>query len=199
MKNSNEFGIGRRIDLTIDGKNVVAEIYTKQNKEHVAIAPLCDAIGISANMQRKRIKADPKFTGYDNISRGRDGKNRTFICLPVEEVGLWLCGINTKRVKKDVAPILLAFQKHCHIELHAAITGKAGIVRVEALEKQMADMVQIMKSQAETIADLRNDLYQITSRLAPIAKTEQILASIGGKLMGRSKQTKILRDKESMN
>jgi hypothetical protein len=185
MEDPNQFGIGRRIDLTIDGKNVVAELYTKQNKEHVSITSICDAIGIESYRQGQKLKSMPQFNPLHMEGVALDGKKRNLIALPVEEVGLWLCGINTKRVKKDVQEILLKFQKHCQVELHEAITGRAGIARVAALEKQNLEMSKQISTLIEALADVKNELYQVTKTLAPIAKTEQVIASIAGKLMGR--------------
>jgi hypothetical protein len=193
MNDPKEFGIGRRIDLTIDGKNVVAELYTKQNKELVSITSICDAIGIDSRSQRAKLKSDPKFTPGD-ITLPSNGGKQLSVALPVEEVGLWLCGINTKRVKKDIAPILFAFQKHCQVELHAAITGKAGTARVEALEKQNIEMSKQISTLVEALADVKNELIRVNMTLEPMARVEKHVASIGGKFMAIARGTKKMRD-----
>lgn len=132
-----------KIELKINGKNLIADLAVYNNKQCVAITPICDAIGIAANMQRKKLQNNPQFTAYVNISPSTGGHQDTLM-LPVEEVGMWLCNINARRVKEEVRDVLIAFQKHCQVELHAAITGTAGTARVAALEDQVSRLTNLV-------------------------------------------------------
>lgn len=182
-----QYGYGRRITLVVNGKNIIAELYTRGNKECVTITPICEAIGIRPHGQAARLKNNPQFNPTDICGVGADNKNRDMICLPVDEVGMWLCQISAAKVKPEVREVLVEFQKHCQVQLHEAITGRAGTDRIEALEAQMAKMVDMMHSMQETILHL-------TRQLNPIAESEDIMASVGGKLMARARKTKALRE-----
>ena len=151
-----------QIKLVINGKDLIAEIASYGNKQHVAITPICEAIGIAANMQRKKLQESPQFTGYVSISPSSKGPQETLM-LPVEEVGMWLCGINARRVKEEVRDVLVAFQKHCQVELHAAITGTAGMARVAALEEQMIKLTSLVE---ELVAERAKDKATIAALTA---------------------------------
>jgi hypothetical protein len=184
----------------IDGKNIITELYTLDNKAHVLITPICEALGIRQHGQATRLKADPQFSPTD-ICAPSNGGNQTYVSLPVEEVGMWLCGINSRKVKEEVRPILLEFKKHCQHELHRAITGEAGTARVEALEHQMQVLTQCFAALTRTVENMSKVAEQqgqtiamLQQQVHPLVDSEQALASIGGKLMNRARLTKQVRD-----
>ena len=152
-----------QIKLVINGKDLIAEIASYGNKQHVAITPICEAIGIAPNKQRERLQDVPQFNPYHMVWVASDGKQREMLMLPVEEVGMWLCSINARRVKEEVRDVLVAFQKHCQVELHAAITGTAGMARVAALEEQMIKLSSLVE---ELVAERATDKATIAALTA---------------------------------
>lgn len=170
------------------------------NKQHVAIAPICQAIGLDSYTQGRKIRANPQFSPQLMLAPSSGGMQETLM-LPVEEVGMWLCGINALRVKEEVRDILVAFQKHCQVELHAAITGMAGTDRVAALEEQVraisAQLTQVIEANRkmmQVIDQQQTTINHLTKIATPLAKAEKHIASIGGKFMAAARVTKKMRD-----
>jgi len=192
----------KQISLTINGKDLFVDVYSKDNKEMVAITPICRAIGIDTPSQIAKLKGNPAFTPRDIPWHDSLGRSQDMVFLPVEEVGVWLCTINTKKVRADVAPILFAFQKHCQVELTAALRGDAGIARVEALEKQNADLQQqlvqvmsIMEQQSKDIQGLTNQVMCLGEALNydrhhDHQNVHKVLRSFGGKILNAAKKDK---------
>lgn len=182
----------KHIPLTIDGKDFIAELVEKDNKQMVAIKPICQAIGIDRRSQQVAIQNNPQYR-WGVITLPSNGGPQDMFCLPVEEIGMWLCQINSKRVRKEVREILLQFQKRCQVELHEALVGRAGIDKVKelegrvgTLESQIAVLTEALRLNNLTIEALQNQLSQYND-------AEQVLASVGGKMMARARKTRHLR------
>jgi hypothetical protein len=184
----------KQIQLVIDDRNVIAEVSAFNNKQHVEITPICAAVGIAAFSQRRRLQSNPQFNPHHMMGVGADGKQREMLMLPVEEVGMWLCGINSARVNESVRGVLLEFQKHCQTELYAAITGIAGTDRVAALEKQVADLTVQVSKMVDFMASQQATIDHLAKMVQPMANVEKHIASIGGKFMAVARGTKKLRD-----
>lgn len=63
------------------------------------------------------------------------------LCIPVSQVGMWLCTINASRVSEDVRPKLLAFQEHLQIVVHDYLTGRLTSERLQKLEALVMTLV----------------------------------------------------------
>lgn len=191
----------KQIELQVGGKNLIADVSAFNNKQHVAITPICEAIGIASNKQSHRLQGNPQFNPNLMVGVGADGRKRELLMLPLEEVGMWLCNINSAKVKESVRDVLVAFQRHCQVELHAAITGMAGTDRVAALEKQvyvLTEQVSTLTVQMGKMLDMacqqQATINHLTNMVQPMANVEKHIASIGGKFMAVARGTKKMRD-----
>lgn len=191
----------KQIELNVGGKNLIAEVSAFNDKQHVAIAPICEAIGIDTYTQGKKLKNNPQFMPQHILGHDALGREKEMLMLPVEEVGIWLCNINSAKVKETVKDILIAFQRHCQVELHAAITGMAGTDRVAALENQVAALtaqVGRLTDQVGKVLDVAHmqqcTIDHLSKMVQPMAKVEKHIASIGGKFMAVARGTKKMRE-----
>lgn len=190
----------KKIKLLVGGKDLLVEVSAFNNKQHVAITPICEAIGIRPHGQAARLQNNPQFSPT-LICAPSNGGAQEMLMLPLEEVGMWLCNINSARVKESVKEVLIAFQRHCQVELHAAITGMAGTDRVSALEKQVADLsAQLtaftaqMGKMLDVVCQQQATIDHLTNIIQPMANAEKHIASIGGKFMAIARGTKKMRD-----
>ena len=176
----------KHIPLVIDGKDYIIDLIDRDGDDMVAIRSICEAVGLDRKTQQRKIQSNPRFKWGHMTSVASDGKNRGMLCIPVRQVGMWLCGINSRKAKKEVRGILLRFQEHCQAELHAAITGRAGMALVEELQKTV-------KLLAEQVLVLSERLEALEGKSNVYDSAEQALASVGGHLMSRARKTKPLR------
>lgn len=189
-----------QIKLVVGGRNIIAEVSAFNNKQHVAIAPICEAIGIMTHGQNEKLKKSPQFSPTVICVPSAGGMQNS-VCLPIEEVGMWLCNINANRVNPEIRDILIQFQKHCQVELHAAITGMAGTDRVAALEKQVTELVAQNKFITERMGQMmdfmisqQGTIDHLSKMVQPMANVEKHIASIGGKFMAVARGTKKMRE-----
>jgi len=188
----------KNINLVINGKDLLVDVYSKDNKEMVAITPICQAIGIRPHMQAARLFKNSQF-GPSHMSAPSAGGPQDMVFLPVEEVGMWLCTINARKVKAEVSEILIAFQKHCQVELTAALNGSAGIALTRQLQQQVVEL-------GKMLIELRNDMgsmkeihhqkvYDLTQEISQLREHQdknlnQAKASEAGRALNAHKKHK---------
>lgn len=177
--------MSKQLTINVGNKPLSTNVFTKDGKEYVCITPICEAIGVAPNRQAARLSRNPQFSP-DHMVAPSQGGQQTFICLPIEEVGMWLCSINASKVKSEIRDILIAFQRHCQVELYMALTGQAGLERVRALEEQ----VFLLASQMQRLLEENLNMRQ---QVEDLVKRDGDLASIGGKILSVTKSTKAYR------
>lgn len=160
-------------ELNFRGNKILCWMKNQPQDTMIAIKPICEMIGIAANKQLLRLQTDPKFSCNHMVSTGSDGKQYQMVCLPISQLALWLCSINSNKTKAEVRQTLLEFQQYCQMELWAAINGTAGIDRVEKLEAEVAALkalnasfVQAIQSLTDEIRLLKNPVEYILNREA---------------------------------
>jgi hypothetical protein len=125
----------------------------------IAIKPICEAIGIDSRSQIVKIKGTPCFSWCDITSTGSDGKQYQMVALPVKQLNGWLFGVSSKRVKPEVAGLLLEFQQYCFDAIYAAVSGTANTLVVAELVRRIdvltAQVSMLLKDNADLRADLR--------------------------------------------
>jgi len=94
----------KKITLTVDGKDLLVDIYSKGNEEMVAITPICNALGLAPYSQARKLHADEAYTPHHMMGCRSDGQQKEMVFLPVVQVTLWLGSISTNRVTDICAP-----------------------------------------------------------------------------------------------
>lgn len=92
---------------------------------YVAVKPMCDSLGIDWKSQYQRIKDDPVLSeGMVTITIPSPGGAQETTCLKLNFINGWLFKVDTRRVKEDVRPRLLTYQRECYQVLFDAFYGK---------------------------------------------------------------------------
>ena len=162
--------IQKTFPINLRDRTFNAVVVTVSGKDMVVGKPVCDAIGVDEDGQRRKLLSNPQFNCQPILVVAADGKTREMWAVPLEEVAMWLCGINANRVKPEIKDALISFQKFCQMELYLAVTGQAGSHKVDRLEK--------------TVEMLAREV----SRLSIIVESRDVLdSSYAGKLLAARK------------
>lgn len=83
---------------------------------HVALKPVCTAIGIDWEAQYKRINRDPVLSSTISMMEivADDGKKRDMVALPLKHLNGWLFGVDANRVDPAVRDRLIEYQRECY-------------------------------------------------------------------------------------
>lgn len=88
---------------------------------HVALKPVCEAIGIDWSSQRKRIMRDAILSTCVVITTMQvpgEIQNREVMTLPISHLNGFLFGITASRTKPEVMDALIVYQRECYRVLH---------------------------------------------------------------------------------
>lgn len=119
----------RQVDFYGD-QITAALVKTEKTKSevYVPIRPICDYLGLSWSGQLERIKRDPVLAGearFVRVTRTNSGGNPNLLCLPLEMLPGWLFGVSTSRIKPDLKPKIIMYQKECFKVLWQAFQNVA--------------------------------------------------------------------------
>lgn len=142
--------------LEFNGK--VIYFLGKEGQYWIAIKPICEALGVDFEYQRKALKND---AFWDQLPSNQavvaaDNRIRKMLCLPEQYIYGWLCSITSSN------PELIAYKRKCYQLLyeyfHGTITGRKELIVQKA-------KVQIEKERL--IAELQaQPAYQKLQELA---------------------------------
>ena len=104
--------------------NDVDILIIEGDEKRVAIKPICQALGIDHDVQRKRLNDDPILSSVTVLSTatGADGKQYKMVTIPFEYVFGWLFLIDSRKVNPEVRESVLRYQKECYHALYAYFT-----------------------------------------------------------------------------
>jgi len=82
---------------------------------HVALRPICDAIGVDWQAQHARIKRHPVLNSVVSVTKttGSDGKQYDMLLLPLDKLNGWLFGVSVNRVRPELREKLTQYQAEC--------------------------------------------------------------------------------------
>ena len=100
---------------TVDFHGHTLTVITGQNSEHlVAMKPICEAIGLSWRGQNERIQRHEVLReGMRVIRLPSSGGEQETICLDINYLNSWLFGVDSTRVKPEIRPRLIQYQREC--------------------------------------------------------------------------------------
>lgn len=79
--------------------------------EYIAVKPLCEALGLDYSAQHAKLKNKSWAVMGLIPTTGSDGKTYKMSSLHKDSVPMWLANIDENRVKPEVKPTLIAYQK----------------------------------------------------------------------------------------
>lgn len=95
--------------------------------EYIALKPLTEAIGIGYTSQFEKLQEAEWATVRLNRMVGADGKQREMATLHKDSVPMWLATIQPGRIKEEVRPVLIAYQKEAAKALNDYFTQGAAV------------------------------------------------------------------------
>lgn len=115
---------------------------------HVALRPICDALGIDWEAQRMRIRRHPVLGETACVTKAvaADGKEREVMALPLSMLNGWLFGVSVNRVKPELREKLIQYQRECFDVLarHFLPTMSYSVQPGQTLSAEQADTLRNM-------------------------------------------------------
>lgn len=102
------------VTVEFHGQPLVAVLIDGQ--PYVAMKPICENIGLQWEAQLKRIKRNPVLETCMSIMDMQmpgDNQRREFAFLPLDMLNGWLFGVDVNRVREEIKPRLIQYQKEC--------------------------------------------------------------------------------------
>ncbi|MFY7884112.1 MAG: phage antirepressor N-terminal domain-containing protein [Dolichospermum sp.] len=115
--------------LEFNGKNI--NVLAKDGQYWVAIKPICEALGVDYEHQRKSIQNDDILSELPSNQTvvASDGKLREMVCLPEIFIYGWLFSIKSK--SKELNKYKLECYKVLYNYFHGATTKRLSALRVK--------------------------------------------------------------------
>lgn len=148
----------KSLDINVGGNAVTVLVQEHDGKPYFAVRPVCEALAIDFKSQLSKLKSNPQFSCGDITTVAGDGRQRDMVVLPVEEMGMWLCNINARRVKPEIREKLIAFQKHMQVVIHMHMGGFVSRELVEALRTELEEAKKAIQYLLEK-DEKRDSLY----------------------------------------
>jgi hypothetical protein len=110
--------------LTIGKVNSVSLLLLENGEKLIPIKPICEALGVDMESQRKKIKEDELLSSTAVLSTAvaGDGNAREMYCLPLKYVFGWLFTINPKNVKEEAREAVQKYRTECYDVLYRHFT-----------------------------------------------------------------------------
>lgn len=116
--------------LEFNGKNI--NVLAKDGQYWVALKPICEALEVDYEHQRKSIQNDEIMCQLPSIQTvvASDGKLREMLCLPERFIYGWLFSINSK--SEELKKYKLACYEVLYNFFHGATTQRINSLRVRS-------------------------------------------------------------------
>lgn len=101
------------ISIPFDGDTIFA--VERDETIWIVVKPICEGFGVSWKGQHQRLKDDPVLSeGIKTILIPSPGGMQETTCLKLELLNGWLFKIDPRRVKEEVRPRLIDYQRRCY-------------------------------------------------------------------------------------
>lgn len=150
--------------------NDVDIVIIDNGERRVAIKPICQALGIDEDAQRRKLNDDPILSSTTVLSTavGADGKTREMVTIPFKYVFGWLFRIDSRNVKEDAKEAVLKYQVMCYDALYRYFTMYAEFVekKQQAIDLQL----EICDSARSGFKNAKNILEGANGKLNKLRK-----------------------------
>ncbi len=166
--------------MPFDGK-VIETVTGEDGKPWISVRSVCQAIGIDVENQRRKLQADERFmcgaiTAHDAI-----GRSQEMFCIPLEQLNGWLFSIQPGRVREDIRPNLIRYQRECFEVLYNHFMPN-GVQDLQPLMDSITSLNQKFDSIHEdiryfgsvTAAIFGDDKEEIESLILQVAKAYNV-------------------------
>lgn len=133
--------------FTFDGDAL--EVIPEDHRVLVVVRRVCEALGIALPAQLRRLKRDPVICVIMMITQvPGDDQRREIACIDLRSVPLWLAKIHPSKVRPELRPKLVRYQREAAEVLADHFLGpRAGPLRVVAaagLEPSLQAVLRVM-------------------------------------------------------
>lgn len=177
------------LQLEIQGRTFNANVLEDEGRKWVAITPICNAVGVESAKQAAKLKRNPQFNPRHMVGGSQDGKQRDMLCIPLEEVAMWLCGINANKVRPEIRDALISFQKWCQLKLFEAMSS-------DSSAKEVADLKELVLALSQTVTSLTQTVTGLGTKVNGVVGTldswQEIEATNAGKQLAARRHLKIV-------
>lgn len=161
-----KFSIGK-----VNGTEIFA-VKTDQGDVLVPVKPICTALGVDVEGQRKKIMDDEILNSVADFcsATGSDGKSYEMLCLPEEFIYGWIFTINPKNVVASARESVREFRRLCYTTLYDYFHGRAQrtqeVIDIErGLMKERKELDETLSGLMKTAADVKSRVKSIDSQL----------------------------------
>lgn len=173
-------------NIVFDGDTIQA---VKENeKVWVPLKPICEAMGIDWDGQRKLLQRDEVLaaTTVTMTAVGADGKQREMVCLPLDYLNGWLFKLTPSLfASKEVREKVIRYQRECFRVLAEHFLGKASAeaaVSAAVMERARRYELNDRRDILKRIGGIMSQYGISASAVKRLAeRAEYILASSGGR------------------
>ncbi len=173
-------------NIVFDGDTIQA---VKENeKVWVPLKPICEAMGIDWDGQRKLLQRDEVLaaTTVTMTAVGADGKQREMVCLPLDYLNGWLFKLTPSLfTSKEVREKVIRYQRECFRVLAEHFLGKASAeaaVSAAVMERARRYELNDRRDILKRIGGIMSQYGISTAAVKRLAeRAEYILASSGGR------------------
>lgn len=144
----------KELKLHVGSMDIVALVSEMDENAMIALRPFVERLGLDWASQTVKIRKNPQFNCCDMTTVGSDGKQREMLCIPVKQLGMWLCTVNANKVKPEIKDRLIQFQMHLQVVIHEALTGKVSAERIRVLEENLSKAFTLINQLQHQIAIL---------------------------------------------
>lgn len=134
----------------------------------VPIKPICDALGIDLETQRRKIKQDGFLNSVAGLrpATGKDGKQYEMFCIPFKYVFGWLFTINPANVKEEAREAVMSYRSQCYDVLYRHFTAQSEYVR--SIHEESSKVMDAMDEAKEQFSRAKKRLDIIRERYKQI-------------------------------
>lgn len=142
---------------------------------YVPLRPICELIGVDWAGQARKLNNDPVLSEVSasvdltlRVSDARQTIRTTMRCLPLDFLNGWLFGINANRVKAEIRPKLIQYQREVYRVLFDAFGQNMVTAAAEPLVDELLandNPAVIAYRQAMAVANLARQQMVMEARL----------------------------------
>jgi uncharacterized coiled-coil protein SlyX len=177
------------LNLNLGGQALQLLVSREGVEPLVALKPLCEAVGLDWKTQLRRTSGNPQFRCGLMTIPSAGGPQQT-LCLPVCEIGMWLCTINANRVREDIKSKLLEFQRHLQVVIHEHLSGRLTTQVIEQLQKTVAILQDHVAQLTFKLIDMQEDNQEMRAELRAHSILDKTLISNAGRQLAAQKAAK---------
>ena len=148
--------------------NVPIQVVEDKAQIMIPIRPICEALGIDEESQRKKLREDDFLNSVAVLSTatGSDGKQYEMLCIPHEFIFGWLFTINPKNVKEEAREAVAKYRIECYRALYMNLFEKM-IQQIEINEMEI-DLLERLAAFNEDKAVLAENINKTQRRITQI-------------------------------